>query len=408
MRTTPPLFSSRPIREYLAIAHDNLVKEIETLAPARITGTDENDLATYLIERYSVTTPRLNEDGITVDQRDTKIDISNDPLRMAAYLHPGKPTFIDGTIYTHHVPFTGNADVFGLRPSSYMSNFPMATLDCDELVFAYEDTRHDAAAIAAAFARDLADTKKLLEWADNDIRAHNETVTTSARERLAERRAKLTKDQQVAQHLGYPLRRRADAPTTYKVPLVRKQISLPPQASAPLEPEPITNETYEEILRIIGSMVLVMERSPTTFKDADEHFLRTLLLVTLNAQFDGAATGETFNYHGKTDLLIRHQNKNLFIAECKFWDGPKVLTATIDQLLGYAQWRDTKTAILLFSRNKDFTGVLAQIPQTVTAHPHCVKQHECPHEHSYRFTMRQAHDAARHLTMTVMAFNIPT
>lgn len=408
MRTTPPLFSARPIREYLDVAHDGLRKEIDTLAPAQITGAEENDLANYLIERYNVTTPTLNEDGITVDQRDTKIDISNDPLRMAYHLHPGKPTFIDGTIYTYHVPFTGNSDVFGLRPSYYSSNFPTATLDGDELVFAYEDTRHDAAAIAAAFANDLAETKKLLGWADNDIRAHNGNVATSARARLAERRAKLIKDQAVAQQLGYPLRRRANAPATYQVPLVRKKIPLPPQARGPLEPQPITNETYEEILRIIGSMVLVMERSPTTFKDADEHFLRTLFLVTLNAQFDGAATGETFNYQGKTDILIRHQNKNLFIAECKFWKGPAGLTETVDQLLGYAQWRDTKTAILVFSRNKDFTSVLAQIPETVKAHPNVVQQYNCPHENSYRFTMKQKHDAARHLTMTIMAFNIPT
>jgi hypothetical protein len=46
---------------------------------------------------------------------------------------------------------------------------------------------------------------------------------------------------------------------------------------------------------------------------------------------------------GKTDILIRDNDKNIFIAECKFWGGPKLFKETIDQLLGYTSWRDTKT-----------------------------------------------------------------
>lgn len=408
MRESEHLFSSRQLREYLDIALRNLVEEIDSLPSTRVLTTSEDELAAHLIEKYSVTTPVLDETRITVDQAHTKIDISNDPTRIAYHLNPGRPTYIDGTVYTHYVPFRGNADVFGCRPSYYSSNFPRAAVDGDVLTFAYEDTRHDAASIRSAFATDLEETRKLLGWADNDIRSHNEKVAQTAQAKLAERRGKLARDQQVVQQLGYPMRRRADAPDTYQVPVVRKKISLPVAARGPLEPAPIADDTYEEILRIIHSMVVVMERSPKTFTDVDEHFLRTLFLVTLNAQYEGQTTGETFNYEGKTDILIRHQNKNLFIAECKFWSGAKVLAETIDQILGYAQWRDTKIAILLFSRNKDFTSVLKQIPETVTAHPNHVRQHEYAHESAYRFTMRQKHDEHRYVTLTVMAFNIPT
>jgi hypothetical protein len=57
-------------------------------------------------------------------------------------------------------------------------------------------------------------------------------------------------------------------------------------------------------------------------------------LVQLNGQYQGAATGETFNHTGKTDILIRHENKNIFVAECKFWGGYEELIATTTQLLG--------------------------------------------------------------------------
>jgi hypothetical protein len=63
-----------------------------------------------------------------------------------------------------------------------------------------------------------------------------------------------------------------------------------------------------------------------------------------NGVFKGQATGETFNFQGKTDILIRVEGKNVFIAECKFWKGEKALLATLDQLLSYLSWRDTKAA----------------------------------------------------------------
>ena len=97
-------------------------------------------------------------------------------------------------------------------------------------------------------------------------------------------------------------------------------------------------------------------------------------LLFLNGHFQGKATGETFNYEGKTDILIRENDKNVFIAECKFWHGEKVFNETIDQLLGYTSWRDTKTAILIFNKNKDFTSVLKTIDAIAKRHPNFVRR----------------------------------
>ena len=96
-----------------------------------------------------------------------------------------------------------------------------------------------------------------------------------------------------------------------------------------------------------------MEQSPEAFKKMGEEDIRTHFLVQLNGQYEGLATGETFNYEGKTDILIKYQGRNLFIAECKFWRGEEEFIKTIDQLLGYLSWRDVKTAIVIFNRNKN-------------------------------------------------------
>ena len=78
-----------------------------------------------------------------------------------------------------------------------------------------------------------------------------------------------------------------------------------------------------------------MERSPSAFNNMGEEDLRQHFLVQLNGRFEGAATGEIFNYQGKTDILIRSGDRNIFIAECKFWHGEKAFKDTVDQLLSY-------------------------------------------------------------------------
>jgi hypothetical protein len=115
-------------------------------------------------------------------------------------------------------------------------------------------------------------------------------------------------------------------------------------------------------------------------------------LVPLNSHYEGQAHGETFNYSGKTDILIRSGDRNIFIAECKFWDGPAVLTATIDQLLGYLSWRDSKAAIILFNRNKNLSRVLETIPSVMEAHPNFQKKEEMrgPTRFKYAFHLYRA------------------
>jgi hypothetical protein len=164
---------------------------------------------------------------------------------------------------------------------------------------------------------------------------------------------------------------------------------------------------YEHILTVIGDMSAVMERSPQSFSGMKEEDLRHHFLVQLNGHYKGQATGETFNAEGRTDILMREKGKNIFIAECKFWRGPESVTEAIDQLLGYASWRDTKTALLLFNRNKDFSSVLTKILETVKQHQNCLKQLRYQSETGSRWLFHHRDDKHRELMLTVLAFEIP-
>jgi hypothetical protein len=110
---------------------------------------------------------------------------------------------------------------------------------------------------------------------------------------------------------------------------------------------------------------------------------------------------------GKTDILIRIDGKNIFIAECKFWTGPKGFTETIDQLLGYLSWRDTKAAIVMFNRNRDFSKVIAAMLEAAADHPARKRGPEKQGETRFKYVFANPTDANRDVTVTVMAFDVP-
>jgi hypothetical protein len=145
-----------------------------------------------------------------------------------------------------------------------------------------------------------------------------------------------------------------------------------------------------------------------------EEALRFLLLVPLNIHYEGQATGETFNSEGKTDIIIKVGARNIFVAECKFWKGPETFKGApdkegvIDQLLRYASWRDTKTAIILFNRNKGTSAVVQQIPSLVKAHPNFKRRITTyESETGSRYILHHKDDADRELTLTVLVFDVP-
>ena len=235
-------------------------------------------------------------------------------------------------------------------------------------------------------------------------------LDSTARQCIERRKERLLTNRNLVASLGFKLKERDNSPKTYTAPEVRRKITpkLPSASSVPYKPEPTLDEPdYEHILEVIENMTQVMERSPSAFSTMDEESLRSHFLVQLNGHYEGQATGETFNYEGKTDILIRSEGKNIFIAECKYWGGPNTLTAAIDQLLDYSSWRDTKVAVIVFNKNKDFTNVLDSIRSTTEKHPNCKRELDLHSETSFRFIFSHRDDPNREMILTVMAFDVP-
>ena len=292
----------------------------------------------------------------------------------------------------------------------WSTNPPRAVIKNNELIISYDVTSHDGQALRKRFDATLEQIKELLVGTNNDVSIFNDGLGQKAETKIKARREKLLKDSGLVAELGFPIRKRENAPTTYSAPVIPKKVipQMPPASTAPYKPEHALDwDVYENILSIISNMVGVIEKSPSTFAQIHEEDLRQHFLVQLNGQYKGQATGETFNAHGKTDILINVDGKNIFIAECKFWKGAEAIKDAINQLLGYTSWRDTKTAILIFNRNKNLTDVLAQIPDIFKKHPNYKKQLEYNSETGFRFVFHHNDDKNRDIIITALVFEVP-
>jgi hypothetical protein len=309
------------------------------------------------------------------------------------------------------VPFEGEAALLYAQASTISTGKPRAEIR-ENSIFLKFDIAHDAPQrdIKQEAERILNDIDQHLGWIRADVSGFMQGLAGEAERAIASRRERILANQGRAASLGIPLKNRTDAPQTYALPQVRKKVvpTLPPATSSAYVPEPVLDmDTYDHILTVLQNMTHVMERSPSAFKAMGEEDLRQHFLVQLNGQFEGAATGETFNVNGKTDILLRHNDKNVFIGECKFWKGPKVYRETIDQLLGYTAWRDTKTAILVFNRGTTMSTVLSGIDTETAAHVNFKRKVEWKHESGFRYVLHHPGDANREFTLTVLVFDVP-
>ena len=403
------LFRRFELRAVVGAQDEKLTRTIEAVPASEILSRPPDQLAEELFEELRIEPPVLRESDIQASQEEAKVDVSQDPRRFV--FDRSRPFYLSGTKVSFHVPFDGEPELFGAQASTLSTCPPCAEVENGELLFCYERLDHDAEAVRAEFERELAGVRQHLSWVRNDVVPFNESLRAEAKQRIERRREKLLKDQGMVSQLGYPLRQREGAPRTYAVPTARRRprVRRPARGAKPFVPEPALElEEYESIIAIIDGMVHVMERSPAAFKGMKEEDMRTHFLVQLNGQYEGQASGETFNCSGKTDILIRADDKNVFVAETKFWAGPKALQEALDQLLGYATWRDGKLALIIFSRTKNFSAVLAQIPKTVGLHLSFRRDLAYQHDDTgWRFVFQHPDDPDRELLLTVLAYDVP-
>jgi hypothetical protein len=401
-----PLFSGVMWHQVEETQKARLREEISLYPAEKLLNTSVEDLSSYFYEKFKLEVPVLDRSRAEADSREVQMNPRHP--RSEFYGDYG-PQHVTGTEFTLDIPYEGEKVFFSIRPSTSSLSPPQAAVGDTVLTIRLRTHQFDSAEMKREVDRTVEGIESALTTLRNDAAPFNSELQGNARALIEARRDKLLQTRAGAASMGFKMRERS-GPNTYPAPEVRRKIApTPPKASsAPYTPEPVLELThYNHILDVLDNMALVMERSPRDFKTLNEEALRTHFVMQLNGHYEGAATGETFNYEGKTDILVRVDGKNIFIGECKFWAGAKVFAETLDQILGYSSWRDTKVAVLIFNRNKDFTKVLELIQQEAKAHSHFKKELGNRSETSFQYLFAHKDDRNREMIITVMVFDVP-
>ncbi|MET3461430.1 hypothetical protein [Variovorax atrisoli] len=376
--------------------------EADALPEQRLLNTDLDALVAYFLDKHSAQVPILDRESMSATHHERQIEVYDQ--------WDNRTVRVPGEAYDFELPFTGDPGFFKLRPNTYNLNPPAASVEGQVLRFTIADRALTPEGVKQHVDQLIGSIEQYLGWHREMWAGYPAQLEREVRQRIAERSTRLLQQKNsvaALAGLGIKIREKVGDARTFVPPTIKQKIQpqLPPMRPA-LPPEPTLDQSvYENILGIIRGAGRSIEQSSSRTRGLDEETLRDMFLVPLNAHF-GNATGEAFNVNGKTDIMIRHDGGNIFVAEFKIWGGDKHFLATIDQLLSYLSWRDTKTAIVVFNRNVGFSAVVAKMRDLVKTHPAYVKGPARLDETSDSYVFSLPQDKDRQVTVALLAFDL--
>lgn len=102
------------------------------------------------------------------------------------------------------VPFEGHKDIFNLRPDQFTTMPPQVLrLQGHEIHLAIDNPSNDAAAINAAFHKQIANIEKYLGWSRRQIDLHNQGLRNELPGMVARRREQLLATRNLQAEIGF-------------------------------------------------------------------------------------------------------------------------------------------------------------------------------------------------------------
>jgi len=171
----------------------------------------------------------------------------------------------------------------------------------------------------------------------------------------------------------------------------------------------ISKNGFNQILDFILLLGKNLEKYSDLTSKLDEEKIRDYFLPALNSvtkkHFAG---GEIFNKKGKTDILLQDSNgNNVFIAECKIWNGEQYLDEAINQLFErYVNWRDERVSIMIFNKhNSGFTSIINKAIKTLKSNKLYLNYVGQRKETSYSFEYKHPLDDMKKISLELLLFN---
>lgn len=392
--------------EYTAKLTDLIKGEIAGKTKDYILGVDEEEFKQYLIARYTLEPLTIDFDSATVDEPTITKEWMEDRMWREKYE-------VEVYNFTVRFAFTGSSVLFKVQPSG---GYVMTTAEiyveenASTVSFSFKLHKKDPAEfnrIKAEFQKraftNLPSTNKVaVQW--------NSSLSGLVSNLFQQQKSKYLQENDFFAAINVKVDKGTSS--VFSAPTVKKKIVPQPTVSNKKEfaSEPMmSNEMYDDILKVIYDLGKSMERKPSTYVGKDEEGMRDQFLLILETRYDGTtASGETFNKGGKTDIILKYANdgSNLFVAECKFWHGASEFHKAISQLFDrYLTWRDSKVALIVFVKNNDFSNVIETIKAEAPKHPYYLRSVGNRGETSFSYKFHLPTDNEKPVQLEIIAFH---
>ncbi len=155
-----------------------LQSEIDAIDGNQLLNTSVNDLCDFFEEKFRIDIPELHEDQTVADQQETRIDVSQDPLRDL--VGRSGPFYVAGTLIEMTVPFSGDSEAFKMRPNAYTNEPPRGEIRGSALVIKVQGTNLKQQQVKEEIDRAIGETKKYLDWLRGDARGLDKQTPSSS------------------------------------------------------------------------------------------------------------------------------------------------------------------------------------------------------------------------------------
>ena len=400
-------FRESPFSSFTDLLYQKMKNKIEAENQSYLLNVNAAEYLEHVVAEFNIELLNIGFDNPTATAREETVRADRFDIRRG--INAGESYTIQ--VVTYHIPFTGDPQLLRFQPNPSRLGGPQVYLKDGEICFDVVDYDGTAQRLKQDADNALDCLRSNLESLSQNIESFNRTLQARAKGIFEGRHSELQQRLGVIEALGVPLKKTGTIPATLAVPVARKNIPTPKPSMAAQSYKhdwTLDESIYQEILQTIHDTGRVFERLPSTYAGKDEETLRDHLILQLEPHFQwSSTTGETFNKSGKTDILIRYEKENVFVAECKFWRGRKQHLETIDQILKYLTWRESKTAIVYFVDTKEITAPLKAIQDSTPEHPCFVAIKNKLGESRFNYEFHLPGDKERIVRTSILCFHLP-
>lgn len=406
------LYSHGSLSEYLSNYFNTIIKEINNNTDSYLLNVNVDDYAEFLKDKYTLDIPEIHIDQIHTDQYLKEIPSNLFPGYDLRY--PGPIKKYTKQVIKFIIPYSGNIGLLCYEPDNRYLETYKVLLDNNYSSFIIEiiNFSNDRDKIIKDFEIEkgyfLSNFHGIKDYCFKFNLSLKSRIITS----INNKKNEITKNTNFLLSLNLPIKTKDEVSKTFSIPSpkLRPKIVLKPTVNGEIYlPEPsLEFDIYYKILNLIFDIGQNLERYPRNYIGKGEEAIRDSILFVLDPNFENAsATGETFNKSGKTDICIRHESNVVFIAECKIWKGAKNFLETIDQILGYLTWRESKVAVINFVKSQNITDVLVKIKSSIINHSNFLELVNDSDSSWSNYKFHLNGDRNRIIHLAVISFHLP-